>query len=401
MKKFLKTAYIAFAVLCAAALAAAFYGSRTLPDGLRTVNGRIEFESALFSAQTPIQANGTGGALCDLKLLGVIPVKTVSVQPFERRYVALGGDLVGVKLKMRGVLVVGIESFQEKDGGAVSPAADAGLRKGDIVLSADGRELRKNEELTQAITQSEGRALTLTVERGGETLQCRLTPRQTAATGLYKGGLWVRDAAAGVGTLTFCDLRTGAIAALGHGIYDTDTASLIEASGGEIVTASVASVKKGAAGAPGEITGQLGANTLGTIEENCESGIYGALSLVEGAPETVPVATSGEVHTGAAKVICTVTDGEKQSYDVQITRVEPDAKGDRHLTLRVTDQALLSRTGGIVQGMSGSPIVQDGMLVGAVTHVFVNEPKSGYGILAERMLDVADGVRDRLLEKAG
>ena len=313
-------------------------------------------------------------------------VATVGTQ---RKYLALGGELVGLRLRTRGVLVVGTERFVSADGADVSPAADAGIKKGDLILDVDGQTVGSNESLTALISASGGRTLTVTYERDGKARQTRLTPQKTAATGSYKGGLWIRDATVGVGTLTFTDPVTGTLAALGHGVSDADTGELLQIADGEIRTATVSSVKKGKAGAPGEITGVIGGNTVGGITQNKTQGVYGELYYMDGEPELYPMATASEVHTGSAQIVCTVTDGEKQFYDIEITKLGSSASADKNMVLKVTDEALLRRTGGIVQGMSGSPIVQDGMLVGAVTHVLVSDPKCGYGIYAENMLSAA------------
>ena len=227
------------------------------------------------------------------------------------------------------------------------------------------------------------------LEREGERLTCTLTPRRSAATGLYKCGLWVRDSTAGIGTLTLSDTASGRIAALGHAICDTDTGQTMRVMNGGVYTAHVTGVTKGAVGKAGEIAGRIDDTQLGTVEKNCSRGVYGTLSVAEGANDVYPVADAGEVHRGSAQIVCTVTSGEKKTYDVEITRINAGDKDDRNMTVKVTDTALLAEPGGIVQGMSGSPILQDGMLVGAVTHVFVNDPKCGYAIFAETMLEEA------------
>ncbi len=391
MKRFFRLLTVVTLVVSAAVLGLTAYGAAALPDRISAVGGSVKL-GAVYSA-VPEDAAAldvfSGGATetdYSVRLLGVIPVKTVRVNVTERKYLALGGQLVGLRLKTEGVLVLGTEPFRAKEGGEADPAGEAGIKKGDTLLSVDGIRIDGNDMLTQTIADSEGRTLTLTVRRGDETLTLYLTPRRTAATGLYKGGLWVRDSTVGVGTVTFCDMETQRIAALGHGVYDTDTESLLNVANGEICTATVSSVKKGTPGTPGEITGSIGDNTVGSVTLNCEEGLFGELYYMDGAPELYPMATASEVHTGKAKVICTVEGGEKRAYDITIKKLEVDDPS-RNMTIRITDPALLERTGGIVQGMSGSPVVQDGLLVGAVTHVFVNDPKSGYGIFAENMLN--------------
>ncbi|MBQ7688820.1 MAG: SpoIVB peptidase [Clostridia bacterium] len=314
----------------------------------------------------------------------VFPGKTLIVTAAERRYVYPGGELIGIRLRTRGVTVVGTTPF-DADDGLADPATQAGIQKGDVLLSIGGEEIDSNAELTQLIEDSNGQTLETVVERNGEELHLFLTPEKTSNTGLYKGGLWVRDSAAGIGTLTFSDPVTGRIATLGHGIYDSDTEALLEVSQGEIYTASVTGITRGTPGMAGEIGGRIGDTALGSVDENSVRGVYGDVYLIENAREQVPVAAKSEVEVGAAQVICTVFDGEKQTYDIEITRLHTGS-GENGMTIKITDTALLAATGGIIQGMSGSPILQNGRLVGAVTHVFVNDPKSGYAIYAEDML---------------
>ena len=397
MRKIWKIICAVCALVCAVGLGVAAWGVRSLPDSYYTVDGFLPVHG-VFTATAPEAAlNAYSGIVTEneqnleyeLKILDVIPVKTVNVRVAGRKYLAVGGELVGVKLRTKGLLVVGTEAFTADDGKNTDPAAEAGIRKGDTLLSVNGMPLENNETLTTAIERSGGQPLSVTLRRGDQLKTVALAPRKTAATGLYKGGLWVRDSTVGVGTLSFCDIENGKLAALGHGVYDTDTASLLEVSGGEICAATVSSVKKGAVGAPGEITGTLGMNTLGSITVNTEDGVFGDLYYMENTPEIYPAATASEVHTGEAQVICTVTEGAKQAYEVEILKVN-DADDVRNMVVKVTDETLLSITGGIVQGMSGSPLVQDGMLVGAITHVFVNDPKCGYAIYTQNMLERTD-----------
>ena len=394
MRKIWKIICAICALVCAAGLGFVGWGARTLPDRFYSMDGSLPVHG-VFTATAPAAAlnafSGDAGANereleYELKLLDVIPVKTVSVRVTGRKYLAVGGELVGVRLKTKGVLVVGTEAFTSEGGKNVDPAAQAGIKKGDTLLTVNGIPIETNETLTAAIQNSDGKPVSITLQRGAQTKTVALTPEKTSGTGLYKGGLWVRDSTVGVGTLSFCDIENGKLAALGHGIYDTDTASLLDVSSGEICTATVSSVKKGAVGTPGEITGTLGQNALGSITLNTDEGVFGDLYYLGNTPEVYPAATASEVHTGNAQVICTVTQGEKQAYAVEIVKVN-DAGSDRNMVVRITDETLLSLTGGIVQGMSGSPILQDGMLVGAITHVFVNDPKCGYAIYTQNMLE--------------
>jgi len=228
------------------------------------------------------------------------------------------------------------------------------------------------------------------VERGGDILHLVCTPVKGAAGDKYIAGLWIRDSSAGIGTVTFYDKKSGTMAGLGHAICDVDSGETIPISGGELVSAKVMGCYKGADGAPGELCGVFETLALAALEVNGDTGVYGALNggLPEGEP--LPVAMKSEVKTGPAQIAVTVSGKEKKYYDVEITRVSSNLNSvQKNMTLRVTDPALIEATGGIVQGMSGSPLVQNGLIVGAVTHVFVNSPLEGYAIFAETMLETA------------
>ncbi len=304
----------------------------------------------------------------------------------ERRTLAVGGELVGIRLKTKGVLIVGTDSFGS-GGRTVSPAADAGLKKGDVLLTIGGEETPDGGTVTRLISQSAGLPLTLTFERDGETKTATLTPELSDATGEYKGGLWVRDSAAGIGTLTYSDPATGRVAALGHGIYDADTGGIMTVSGGVITDALFTYVVKGTAGAPGEIGGALGDGTLAEVTANTDEGVFGTMSVMEGEQTLYETAFADEVKPGPAEIVCTVSADGKTVYDAEITRVLDRKSETKNLIVKVTDERLVDVTGGIVQGMSGAPILQNGRFVGAVTHVFVNDPLSGYGIFIGNMLD--------------
>ena len=358
------------------------YGARALPDSFNADDS--------LSLPAPFSAVSGPEESCDLRLLRIIPVKTVSAAETTRQYVHLGGELVGLRLQTKGVTVVGVEAFESQEG-TVSPAEDAGIRVGDVLLSVDGAQIGSNQALADLLEKSGGKTVEIRATRGGKDYVCRLKPRRTAATGAWKGGVWVRDSTAGIGTLTFSDVSTGRIATLGHPVFDSDTGEIMPVRAGGIFTASVSGVTKGTVGAAGEILGRVGETQLGTVDVNGEQGVYGDLISTADSGELTPVALPAEVREGPATVICTVTDGEKRSYDISIERISHSEKPGKDMTVRVTDPALLDLTGGIVQGMSGAPIVQNGMLVGAVTHVFVSDPKTGYAIFAGRMTAASRG----------
>lgn len=297
----------------------------------------------------------------------------------EERQLIPVGKAVGIKLFADGVLVVSTDES--------SPAA---LQEGDLLLRCNGEKITSTEHLQALLQQNGGQELTLSLRRGGKNLNASVTPTQWE-DGTWRLGVWTRDSMAGVGTLTYYDPLTGEYGALGHGITDTDTAQLMSLSSGSIMETTVKAVKKGQKGEPGELKGDFSVQRdVGSVSANTGSGIFGTVadgSFISGTP--LPVAQRSEVSTGPATILCTISGDETQEYSVEILRLCPGNQDGRDLLLQVTDERLLETTGGIVQGMSGSPILQNGKLVGAVTHVLINDPSQGYGILMEHMLDAA------------
>ena len=284
-----------------------------------------------------------------------------------------GGGTVGIKLNTRGLVVTG---FEEN-----SPAKDAGVKKGDVIMQVDGQVIHTADTLRGCVDKEE---VILTVLRDGKTAQVCVTPR-TGQLGAY-----VRDSVAGIGTVTYYDPMTSRFGALGHGVNDVHSSALIPVREGAVVASSVTEVKKGTAGHPGELKGTFDTHTvLGKVEENDKHGIFGVFrDPVREKP--LPVGTAETVKEGKATIRSNIAGTEIKEYDVWILKINPLANDTgRNLLLKVTDKELLQTTGGIVQGMSGSPIIQDGKLVGAVTHVLVNDPTRGYGIFIENMLDAA------------
>ncbi len=289
----------------------------------------------------------------------------------------VGGDTFGVRLFSDGVLVVGVA-------GKNSPAARAGICKGDTILKINNHEMKTVSDVVTAIESSGGRSLTICCRRGEEDITFSLTPALDKNE-KYHAGLWVRDNAAGIGTMTFIDPRTGAFGGLGHGICDGETGMLLPLTRGAVLETEISDVIRGTEGCPGELKGFLCSKKIGTLLKNCEYGVFGLLSPIPQG-EVMEVATRQDVHAGEAVLRCTLGEGSAQDYKIELSQVDHDNTGTKCFAVRVTDPALLARTGGIVQGMSGSPIIQDGKLVGAVTHVLIGDPTRGYGIFLENML---------------
>ena len=330
-----------------------------------------------------------------VKLFNIFPVKKAKVTVTQRKYVVPGGNVFGIRLYTRGVMVIRIDEVTTPSGN-VSPGRLAGLREGDMILSVDGKELSRNRELSSAIAMSGGKTLVMMIERNGEEKEIKFTPALSDGDA-YKGGLWIRDSTAGIGTVTWYDRSNGIFAGLGHAVCDVDTGDIMPLSGGDAVEAEVRGCYKGAAGSAGELCGVFTSGTIGELYLNGYTGVYGIMNSIDKTGSVLPVALKQEVKTGSARIICTVDENGPKYYDAEITRIYSDTSDNqRNLTIKITDETLIEKTGGIVQGMSGSPIVQNGMLVGAVTHVFVDDPTEGYGIFAENMLDTAKEVEQYL-----
>lgn len=285
------------------------------------------------------------------------------------------GQVVGIRLQGKYVTVAG---FTE-DGAA----KDTGLREGDRLLAVDGAPVRSAEEISALVDGPE--PVAVTVGRDGETASYLVTPREQG--GKWRLGLRLRDKMSGVGTLTWYDAQTGACGALGHGVYEPEKRALCEITDGELLPAEVTSVTKGEKGAAGQLRGEVRGAAIGTVEKNTPHGVFGRLRTEPACGKTVPVAKADEIRVGDAEILSTLS-GSEATYGVRILRIYPTEE-ERNLLLEVTDDRLLDATGGIVQGMSGSPILQDGRLVGAVTHVLVGDPTKGYGIFIGKMLEAS------------
>ena len=335
-----------------------------------------------------------GGAALALALLlcAAMPAGAAAVtadgagQAASARMLVPVGHTVGIKLFARGVMVV-------KAPESGTPAEDCGLQSGDIIVKCGGVSVTSTEQF-QALLQENGETATdLQVRREGESVTLSVSPEQNQE-GAYCIGAWIRDSMAGIGTMTYYDPDSGAFGALGHGITDTDTALLMPFASGSILPSTVKAVKKGAVGDAGELRGDFDLSCdLGDLSANTASGIFGTLDpgeFTERLGDPMPVAAAAEVHAGPATILSNVEGDSVEEYDIEILQVVEDSADGRDLVISVTDPELLSATGGIVQGMSGSPILQDGKFAGAVTHVLLNDPSKGYGILMETMLDAAE-----------
>ena len=299
-----------------------------------------------------------------------------------------GGFPFGVKFTTNGVLIVGFCDI-DVGGKAQNPAKSAGLKIKDILTHVNGEALEDAAALTRAIDAAGGKPVTLIYRRGDKCNTATLTPLPDPATGGYKTGLYVRDSGAGIGTVTFVLPQNHAFAGLGHGICDVDTGELMPIERGTVVDVTVSGVNRGLPGSPGEIKGYFGTGKTGTLLGNTPCGVFGLYAETPAAltdEKPIAVGKREEVHEGDATICCTLGSNERRTYSARITNIDRSAHGSKCFAVRITDPALLEESGGIVQGMSGSPILQGGKIIGAVTHVLINDPSAGYGIFIDNML---------------
>jgi stage IV sporulation protein B len=322
----------------------------------------------------------------EYRLLGVIPIKTAKLTAYKDMKLYPGGMPFGVKFFTRGVPIIGFCDI-DTENGKVNPACDAGLRQKDIITHVNGRELASALQLTELVEASDGKPLTIEYQRGEQAHKTIVTPIFSESEGIYKTGMWVKDNGAGIGTVSFIFPESNCFAGLGHGICDTDTGELVPIARGNIIDVTISGINKGVSGAPGELRGFFNANKTGTLVGNDECGVFGVFAeCPKTAEEPLPLALRNEVEEGEAYIYCTLDDNCIGKYSIEIKNIDRNATGGKCFIVKVTDKTLIEKTGGIVQGMSGSPIIQNGKIVGAVTHVMVGDPTTGYGIFIENML---------------
>lgn len=366
----------------------------TQGDSLSWNNGALSIVKTGTPEVSASTAECPESCRAELMLYHTIPVKTVQLNIVgdSDSFVVACGMPFGIKMFTNGVVIVGLSDIKTQ-AGAVNPASDAGLQTGDIILAVNGKTTDTNTDVEKAIESCGGSSIKFSINRDGQKFSAAVSPVRSESDGQYKVGLWVRDSTAGIGTMTFYDPAGKCFAGLGHGICDSDTGRLMPLLSGDVVPVTISGITKGLKGTPGELRGYFTDEMAdGTLFENVASGVYGTLNkTVEGKP--VKVAMKQEVKTGPAQIYTTISGNTPKLYSIEIEKIDyRDGVQSKNLILHITDQQLLSQTGGIVQGMSGSPIIQDGKLVGAVTHVFVNDPTRGYGIFAESMLTESKNV---------
>lgn len=360
--------------------------------GIDVTGDNVSNSNSLFRNLVKVRSSNIGKDKFTVSVFGGVMKKDVSVKVLPATNVVIGGDAVGIRLYSKGVLVIGKMPVQGTDGKWYEPYSQTKIEIGDIITKINDVEIETINELTEAINRIEyGDKVEIEYVKDDAILKEKVLPVSSFEDGMLKLGLWVRDGAMGVGTLTFINNENKTFAALGHGISDFDVKELIVPDSGVVNVASILDVRKGEKNSPGEIKGLLVEDVeIGTIEENNENGIFGKseeLSNYFRGRKTLPVASKNEVELGKASIYCTVDkDNYPKEYEVKILKTSDALNSTKGMMIKVTDEELIKKTGGIVQGMSGSPIVQNGKIIGAVTHVYVSDPTRGYGIFIENMM---------------
>lgn len=385
MSRFFKRISAVLCGLTAGVMGLVGFYSLNLPDSYNISKGDSLMIHSPFSISSrpcktaAASAESRTVSKSTLMLFGAVPIKDVTASEVERPYVYPCGQAFGIKLVTDGVMVVDTAEIDGK-----CPAEESGIEVGDIIVSINEEKIRSNEDIAKIISNSGGRPCSFLIRHEGVSRKAELTP--VFGEGGYKAGIWVRDSSAGIGTLTFFDGKTNAFAGLGHPICDVDTKEILPLSKGIAGEVKITGITKSEKGTPGQLMGEFSSySAMGDILSNCSDGIYGKLLQNPTNAKAVPLGFKQEIRKGSAVMISSVDGKEPKEYSITIEEINLDENAEHDLVVKITDKELLEKTGGIVQGMSGSPIIQDGRLVGAVTHVFVDDPTMGYGIFSDVM----------------
>ncbi len=408
MKRFIKTIFVICFVFSTVSLGGvAYYGYNISDSYYITDDSSLELGYfAVNCADGKMREVGgsdvksVNGSSSRVSLFGIIPIKSVNVVKTNKTEVAVFGLPFGIKAYTNGVLVVGYSDVATEKGG-VNPAKKSGIVIGDIILSINGQGVLNNSDVQRMISDSNGKILDIVLRRNGKDLTVSVIPEFDVKDKKYKTGLWVRDSSAGIGTLTFYCPDTNVIAGLGHGMCDADTGELLPCGSGEFVEAEVVGIKKATREVTGELQGVFSGGQIAEIVKNDVTGLYALGCWNIEAYGIYEIGFKQEIKEGKAQILTTVDGCEPKLYECKLEHVyRNDSSKIKNMVIRVTDKEMLEKTGGIVQGMSGSPIIQNGKLVGAVTHVLVDDPTKGYGIFAENMLETAQSVAEQQLKDA-
>jgi len=364
----------------------------TQTSGIRIEKLDDVAKNSAFTMPYAIECTQYGQKRIQLSLFGIVPVKDIEVNAIPSKELIVCGNTVGIKLYIKGILVVGVSGVVTPDGREVIPVKDTGLEPGDFIIEVNNKKLEKISDLSKIVEQSGANPIQIKYIHDNRIMYSQVTPAQCVEDGKYRLGIWVRDSTAGIGTLTYIEEETGKFGALGHGITDIDTGIMMPVQRGELLKSSVYGIRKGMQGTPGELQGDFldSPEVIGDIYWNTAFGVYGkirsdALRDLDG--KKYPVGTRSVIKEGPAYILSNIHGEEIEEFSVEIQKVaRKNLSGPKSMILKITDPRLLGETGGIIQGMSGSPIIQDGKIIGAVTHVLVNDPSRGYGIFIDTML---------------
>ena len=402
MKKILKFLFVICFMLSAVTLGAVGYYEAQIGDSYSVFKGNelvLGEGEALVCTKTDqtvaVTKNGStsvNGYKARISLFGIVPIKSVNVTEAAECEVAVLGTPFGIRMFTEGVLVVGYNDV-ETENGIKNPASDAGIKTGDIILKINGKSVENNNDVQNIIRSRKSQPTIFLMKRNNKQFTVTLTPILSKTDNVYKIGIWIRDSSAGIGTLTFYEPKSGVAAGLGHGICDADTGELVPCESGQFVGAEIVGIKRASGDMTGELQGMFSGGVIAEIQKNDITGVYGKVSGQIESDNVLEIALKQQVKVGKAQILTTLDNGQPKVYDCLIKKVyHNDSSKIKNMVIEVTDPELLQKTGGIVQGMSGSPIIQNGKLIGAVTHVFLNNCRQGYGIFAENMLETAQGV---------
>ena len=398
MRSFIKFLSVLSAVGCTLIFILIYFAQTTIPERVTIVEKAeynlpkiLDFDLFNIKSETNLDVLKNNNEVFEqeaqVELFNIIPVKSIQITNSKRKYVVPGGEIFGIKLYTDGVIIVDTDVV-ETSTGTINPAEKSGLMIGDIIKKIDGKEITSTKHLSKILEKSQGNEMVITLIRNNNEISVKFRTYKDNLSGKYKAGLWVRDSTAGLGTVTFYNPENSSFAGLGHPIYDVDTDNIMPMKNGEMAEASIKGLYKSSSGSVGELCGLLSGKVIGELCLNCEEGIYGFTNTKK--TETLPVAVKQEIVEGNAQIICTIDNSGPQYFDVEIIKIYSNSTAvNKDMIIKIKDEKLLNITGGIVQGMSGTPIIQNGYLVGAITHVFVNEPTQGYAIFVERMYETS------------
>lgn len=414
MKKLFKVISFIGLMITSVIFGFVYLGQKEIPDEIHLVEAQEYSISNIYSVNFSndnydliTTANNSSRSIdknekhytVNVSLFETIPVKSSSVTVSKRQYVVPGGDIFGIKLYTNGVMIVGMDDVLTAQGNK-NPGKEAGLETGDVIKALNGTEINTVSQLTSFFQRTKDTTIKVTASRNGKPFEAKITLQKSLSDNKYKAGLWVRDSTAGIGTITYYDKASKVFGSLGHAVCDIDTSEILPLLSGEAVEAVINGCYRSTEKSAGELCGAFLNKSIGKLNVNCEKGLYGKLYEIPSKKE-IPVATKQEISLGDAQIISTVDSEGPKYYDVRIVKIVKGTDNEeKNMVIEITDSELIEKTGGIVQGMSGSPIIQNGMLVGAVTHVFLNNSLQGYAIFAENMLSVSNNTEEVKTDKA-